>query len=107
MFLEELKPVDDVTYLALCMNKISLLKSAKETMENTNEYFEKQGTLKRCPFVNYRIIPELEAGMQKRGDKKPFAAVRISNLDAQIHRLQMKVKELGNKGKYNKQNSER
>lgn len=102
MFLEELKPVDDVTYLALCMNKIQLLKNSKDIMENTNEYFKRQGTLKRCPFINYRLIPEIEASMQKRGEQTPFAAVRITNLDTQIHRLQMKVKELGNNGKDNK-----
>ena len=99
MFLEELSRMEDLAYLNLCITKIHLLKSAKETMQRANEYYSENGTLKGCSFINYRIIPEIEDGMKKRGETKPFSAARIANLDTQIFRMQTKAKEIGNFGK--------
>lgn len=76
--------------------KIEKLKDLQETMKAVNAYYRKEKTLDGCPFLSCEQIKKMKAAMNRDWfiDNQPFPSYHLSNNNAEIHRLEKRLKEL-------------
>ena len=76
--------------------KLNGLKELQEKMKAANAYYRKNKTLDGCPVLTQEQIDSLKAEMQRdwRYEDKPFATYQLSNNNAEIHRVEDRLKKL-------------
>lgn len=76
--------------------KLDGLKEAQKRMKAANAYYRKNKTLDGCPALTQEQIDNLKTEMQKdwHYEDKPFATYQLSNNNAEIHRVEGRLKKL-------------
>ena len=76
--------------------KLNGLKELQEKMKAANAYYRKNKTLDDCPALTQEQIDSLKEKMQKdwHYEDKPFATYQLSNNNAEIHRIEGRLKKL-------------
>ena len=76
--------------------KLDGLKEVQKRMKAANAYYRKNKTLDGCPALTQEQIDNLKAEMQKgwHYKDKPFATYQLSNNNAEIHRVEGRLKKL-------------
>ena len=76
--------------------KLSGLKELQEKMKAANAYYRKNKTLDGCPVLTQEQIDSLKEKMQKdwHYEDKPFVTYQLSNNNAEIHRIEGRLKKL-------------
>ena len=76
--------------------KLCGLKELQEKMKAANAYYRKNKTLDGCPSLSQEQIENLKVQMQKdwHYENKPFATYQLSNNNAEIHRVEGRLKKL-------------
>lgn len=76
--------------------KLDGLKEAQKRMKAANAYYRKNKTLDGCPALTQEQIGNLKVEMQKgwHYEDKPFATYQLSNNNAEIHRVEGRLKKL-------------
>lgn len=76
--------------------KLDGLKEAQEKMKAVNAYYRKNKTLDDCPVSTQEQIDDLKSEMQTTWhfDDKPFATYQLSRNNAEIHRIEDRLKKL-------------
>ena len=76
--------------------KLNGLKELQEKMKATNAYYRKNKTLDNCPVLTQEQIDSLKEKMQKdwHYEDKPFVTYQLSNNNAEIHRIEGRLKKL-------------
>ena len=71
-------------------------KELQEKMKAANAYYRKNKTLDGCPVLTQEQIDSLKEKMQKdwHYEDKPFATYQLSNNNAEIHRIEGRLKKL-------------
>lgn len=87
---------DDPNAVQKLQNKLESLQALQEKMKAVNAYYRKHKTLDGCPHLPPENIAKLQADMSASwhlGDK-PYPSWALSNNNAEIHRLQDRIKRL-------------
>ena len=76
--------------------KLNGLKELQEKMKAANAYYRKNKTLDDCPALTQEQIDSLKEKMQKdwHYEDKPFVTYQLSNNNAEIHRIEGRLKKL-------------
>ena len=71
-------------------------KELQEKMKAANAYYRKNKTLDGCPVLTQEQIDSLKEKMQKdwHYEDKPFVTYQLSNNNAEIHRIEGRLKKL-------------
>ena len=86
----------DVDAVERLEKKLNGLKELQEKMKAANAYYRKNKTLDGCPVLTQEQIDSLKEKMQKdwHYEDKPFATYQLSNNNAEIHRIEGRLKKL-------------
>lgn len=86
----------DVDVVERLEKKLNGLKELQERMKAVNAYYRNNKTLDGCPVLTQEQIDSLKAEMQRdwRYEDKPFATYQLSNNNAEIHRVEGRLKKL-------------
>ena len=86
----------DVDAVERLEKKLNGLKALQEKMKAANAYYRKNKTLDGCPVLTQEQIDNLKEKMQKdwHYEDKPFATYQLSNNNAEIHRIEGRLKKL-------------
>lgn len=86
----------DVDAVERLEKKLNGLKELQEKMKTANAYYRKNKTLDGCPVLTQEQIDSLKEKMQKdwHYEDKPFATYQLSNNNAEIHRIEGRLKKL-------------
>ena len=76
--------------------KLEDLKELQETMKGVNAYYRKHKTLDGCDLLPFEQIEKIKASMERsyRGHPVPFESYHLSNNNAEIHRIENRIREL-------------
>ena len=85
---------DDEDAIVQLEEKLSSLEEMQELMKSVNAYYRKHKTLKGCPEFTEEQAAEIEAGIEKSWDKKPFPSYTITNNGANIRRVKDRIETL-------------
>ena len=86
----------DVDAVERLEKKLNGLKELQEKMKAANAYYRKNKTLDGCPVLTQEQIDSLKEKMQKdwHYEDKPFVTYQLSNNNAEIHRIEGRLKKL-------------
>lgn len=86
----------DVDAVERLEKKLNGLKELQEKMKAANAYYRKNKALDGCPVLTQEQIDNLKEKMQKdwHYEDKPFATYQLSNNNAEIHRIEGRLKKL-------------
>lgn len=88
---------DDALAIEKIKNKISDLKEHHEKMKAINAYYRKNKTLKGCELLSGcddELLEQMDKEILQSWYKTPYASFELTNNNAEIHRLEDRVKEL-------------
>lgn len=79
--------------------KLDDLKDAQETMKEINAYWRKNKTLDGCDLLPEEELEKIKANMARMSsyygkETAPFAAYTLTNNNAEIHRIERRIKEI-------------
>lgn len=79
--------------------KLENLEELQETMKLVNDYYRKNGTLDRCPFLTPEQIDQLKSDMKSSWHygNAPYLPWQLTNNGAEIRRLKKRIDELTRK----------
>lgn len=87
---------DDPDAIHKLKTKLDKLEQLQEKMKSVNAYYRKYKTLDGCPYLSSQEIENLKSYITESWNigKMPFQSFKLSNNNAQIHRLKDRIKEL-------------
>ena len=87
----------DENVLIKLTDKLEDLKDSQETMKAVNAYYRKHHTLDGCDLLPFQQIEQLKASMARsyRAHPVPFESYHLSNNNAEIHRIECRIREIG------------
>ena len=87
---------DDPQAIPKLQKKLEGLVKAQQTMKAVNAYYRKHSTLDGCPHLSPDDIENLKADMASNWhyEKKPFPSWKLSNNNAEIHRVRQRIDSL-------------
>lgn len=90
---------DDPGAVEKLKKKLENLEELQETMKFANDYYRKNGTLDKCPFLTQEQIQKLKSDMESKWHygNVPFLHWQLSNNGAEIRRLKKRIEELEHK----------
>lgn len=90
---------DDPDAVGKLREKLENLEELQETMKFVNDYYRKNGTLDRCPFLTHTQIQKLKSDMESNWHygTAPYLPWQLSNNSAEIRRVKKRIEELERK----------
>ena len=90
---------DDPDAVGKLREKLENLEELQETMKFVNDYYRKNGTLDRCPFLTHTQIQKLKSDMESdwHYGTAPYLPWQLSNNSAEIRRVKKRIEELERK----------
>ena len=90
---------DDPDAVGKLKEKLEKLEELQETMKFVNNYYRKNGTLDRCPFLTHTQIQKLKSDMESNWHygSAPYLPWQLSNNSAEIRRVKKRIEELERK----------
>lgn len=90
---------DDPDAVGKLKEKLENLEELQETMKFVNDYYRKNGTLDRCPFLTHTQIQKLKSDMESNWHygTAPYLPWQLSNNSAEIRRVKKRIEELERK----------
>lgn len=90
---------DDPDAVGKLREKLENLEELQETMKFVNDYYRKNGTLDRCPFLTHTQIQKLKSDMESNWHygNAPYLPWQLSNNSAEIRRVKKRIEELERK----------
>lgn len=90
---------DDPDAVGKLREKLENLEELQETMKFVNDYYRKNGTLDRCPFLTHTQIQKLKSDMESSWHygTAPYLPWQLSNNSAEIRRVKKRIEELERK----------
>ena len=90
---------DDPDAVGKLKEKLEKLEELQETMKFVNNYYRKNGTLDRCPFLPHTQIQKLQSDMESNWHygSAPYLPWQLSNNSAEIRRVKKRIEELERK----------
>ncbi len=90
---------DDPQAVEKLKKKLENLEESQETMKFVNDYYRKNGTLDRCPFLTQEQIQKLKSDMESKWHygNAPYLPWQLSNNNAEIRRVRKRIEELERK----------
>lgn len=90
---------DDPDAVGKLKEKLEKLEELQETMKFVNDYYRKNGTLDRCPFLTHTQIQKLKSDMESNWHygSAPYLPWQLSNNSAEIRRVKKRIEELERK----------
>lgn len=87
---------NDAKAIDKLQDKLDDLKALQEKMKNVNAYYRKHKTLEGCDDLTPAQAQRLAASMASSWhyEDKPYATWALSNNNAEIHRVEARIKEL-------------
>ena len=90
---------DDPDAVEKLKKKLENLEEAQETMKFVNDYYRKNNTLDRCPFLTQEQIQKLKSDIESKWHygNAPYLPWQLSNNNAEIRRVRKRIEELERK----------
>lgn len=90
---------DDPDAVEKLKKKLEALEDAQETMKFVNDYYRKNDTLDRCPFLTPKQIQKLKSDMESKWHygNAPYLPWQLTNNGAEIRRVKKRIEELERK----------
>ena len=90
---------DDPDAVEKLKKKLEALEESQETMKFTNDYYRKNNTLDRCPFLTQEQIQKLKSDMESNWHygNVPYLPWKLANNNAEIRRVRKRIEELERK----------
>lgn len=90
---------DDPDAVEKLKKKLENLEDAQETMKFVNDYYRKNNTLDKCPFLTQEQIQKLKSDMESNWHygNAPYLPWQLSNNSAEIRRVKKRIEELERK----------
>lgn len=90
---------DDPDAVEKLKKKLENLEDAQETMKFVNDYYRKNSTLDKCPFLTQEQIQKLKSDMESNWHygNAPYLPWQLSNNSAEIRRVKKRIEELERK----------
>ena len=90
---------DDPDAVEKLKKKLENLEELQETMKFVNNYYRKNSTLDKCPFLTQEQIDKLKSDMESNWHygNVPFLPWQLSNNSAEIRRVRKRIEELERK----------
>lgn len=87
---------DDPDAVGKLKKKLENLEDAQETMKFVNDYYRKNDTLDRCPFLTQEQIQKLKSDMASNWHygNAPYLPWQLTNNGAEIRRVRKRIEEL-------------
>ncbi|MDE6320635.1 MAG: DUF3560 domain-containing protein [Lachnospiraceae bacterium] len=90
---------DDPGAVEKLKKKLENLEELQETMKFVNDYYRKNGTLDKCPFLTPEQNDQLKSDMESKWHygKAPYLQWQFTNNGAEIRRVKKRIEELEHK----------
>ncbi len=90
---------DDPDAVGKLKKKLEALEESQETMKFVNDYYRKNDTLDRCPFLTQEQIQKLKSDMESNWHygNAPYLPWQLTNNGAEIRRVKKRIEELERK----------
>lgn len=90
---------DDPDAMGKLKKKLENLEECQETMKFVNDYYRKNDTLDRCPFLTQEQIQKLKSDMESNWHygNAPYLPWQLTNNGAEIRRVKKRIEELERK----------
>lgn len=90
---------DDPDAVEKLKKKLENLEEWQETMKFVNDYYRKNDTLDRCPFLTQEQIQKLKSDMESNWHygNAPYLPWQLTNNGAEIRRVKKRIEELERK----------
>ena len=88
---------DDPDSIEKLTGKLTACKERQEWMKEVNAYYRKHGTIRGMPRMTEQMASKLEAEMKVvTWDPMPYPRFKLTNNNAEIHRLEKRIEQLKN-----------
>ena len=88
---------DDPNAIQKLTEKLNVCKERQAWMKEVNAYYRKHGTIRGMPRMTEQMADKLEAEMKVvTWDPMPYPRFKLTNNNAEIHRLEKRIEQLKN-----------
>ena len=88
---------DDPDSIEKLTGKLTACKERQEWMKEVNAYYRSHGTIRGMPNMTEQMASKLEAEMKVvTWDPMPYPRFKLTNNNAEIHRLEKRIEQLKN-----------